>query len=80
MSPEGGRLWASIRPLAEAAAVGALAVGVAIGPLFLGGTWVWARLAIEAAMATARNVCTNHVISLRIVLKHMGCSGNKVNC
>jgi O-antigen ligase len=53
MSPEGGRLWASIRPLAEAAAVGALAVGVAIGPLFLGGTWVWARLAIEAAMATA---------------------------
>ena len=41
------RLWA------ESAAVALLGVAVVLGPLFLGGTWVWARLAIEAMMAAA---------------------------
>jgi O-antigen ligase len=41
------------RGWAESAAVTLLGVTVVVGPLFLGGTWVWARLAIEAVMAAS---------------------------
>jgi O-antigen ligase len=53
MRGQGGSEAPSARGWAEAAAVALLGAGVVAGPLFVGGTWVWARLAIEAAMATA---------------------------
>ena len=53
MTGQGGSEAPSARGWAEAAAVTLLGAGVVVGPLFLGGTWVWARLAIEAAMAAA---------------------------
>jgi len=48
-----GGISIAARARTEAAAVALLGAGVVVGPLFLGGTWVWARLAIEAAMAAA---------------------------
>ena len=53
MTGPGGSASPSARGWAEATAVTLLGAGVIAGPLFLGGTWVWARLAIEAAMAAA---------------------------
>jgi O-antigen ligase len=53
MTGQGGSEAPSARGWAEAAAVALLGAGVVVGPLFLGGTWVWARLAIETAMAAA---------------------------
>lgn len=53
MTPDDGQPRGWMQPIAETAVVGVLAVGVVLGPIFLGGTWVWARLAIEAGLALA---------------------------
>lgn len=44
---------ASMRASAEPGALSLLGLAVVFAPLFLGGTWVWARLGIEAVMAAA---------------------------
>ena len=53
MTADCGPVSPPARRWAESAALTLLGVGVVVGPLFLGGTWVWARLAIEGTMATA---------------------------